>query len=84
MGLFSATGLIAAGAIFGGLIVDVAVNTLQDWYQVMYTDALWGNRVVDSQVLRDLALEEERVNELLSAAIDFADRRPEQGGRVAP
>jgi hypothetical protein len=85
MGMFSMAGLVAVGAIFGGIVMDVAINTLQDWYQVVYADALWANRVLDSQALRDLAVEEARVNELLRAASDFADRSgSESPARPAP
>lgn len=75
MGAFSMTGLVAAGALFGAVAFDIGINAMQDWYQVVYADAFWASRTADSPTLRDLAQEEARINEMLRASPDFADRR---------
>ncbi len=75
MGSLPFASLIAVGAVVGALAVDVTVNVLQDWYQVVYADAFWANRVTDAPALRDLAREEERINEMLRASSDFSERK---------
>ena len=75
MGGFSLTSLIAAGALMGAVAFDVTVNAVQDWYQVMYADAFWANRVTDTPALRDLSQEEAQINALLGRpGIDMPDR----------
>jgi hypothetical protein len=81
MGGFSLTSLIAAGALMGAVAFDVTVNAVQDWYQIMYADAFWANRVSDSPALRDLTQEEAQINALLRTSAEFSSQQvviPEQ------
>lgn len=89
MGGFSLTSLIAAGALMGAVAFDVTVNAVQDWYQVMYADAFWANRVIDTPALRDLSQEEAQINALLRTSAEFSNQQivmPEQdvARRVLP
>ena len=89
MGGFSLTSLIAAGALMGAVAFDVTVNAVQDWYQVMYADAFWANRVTDTPALRDLSQEEAQINALLRTSAEFSTQQvviPEQdiARRVLP
>ncbi|HEX3497727.1 MAG TPA: hypothetical protein VHT04_00235 [Stellaceae bacterium] len=60
-----------AAAIIGATIVanlafDVGINSLQNWYDTVYTDAFWSGRVKDSPALRALAAEEAEINRVMS------------------
>lgn len=59
--------LLMGGIFVAGLTLDVAVNAAQDWYGTVYGDALWSSRVKDSPALRDLALEEARIDRILQS-----------------
>jgi hypothetical protein len=59
--------LLTAGLFLAGLTFDISVNGGQDWYGTVYGDAFWSYRVQDSQALRDLALEEERIDQILKS-----------------
>lgn len=75
MGAFSIPTLIAVGALVGTVTFDVAVNAVQDWYQVIYADAFWSHRVTDSPALRDLTREEAWINELLRTSPEFSTQQ---------
>jgi hypothetical protein len=57
---------IAATIVAGHIAFNVSINTLQSWYDTVYEDSFWTNRVKDSPVLRDLAREEAEINRLMS------------------
>ncbi len=65
MGTLSAASMIALGSFLGAVTFDVAINTMQDWYDVVYADAFWSSRVTDTPALRQLAQEEVMINRLL-------------------
>ncbi len=65
MGTLSVASMIAIGSFLGSITFDVAINTMQNWYDVVYADAFWSNRVTDSPTLRQLAQEEAAINRML-------------------
>ncbi len=65
MGTLSAASMIALGSFLGAVSFDVIINAAQDWYDVVYADAFWSNRVTDTPALRQLAQEEATINRLL-------------------
>lgn len=67
-------GLVALGLFVGGLAFDMTVNAVQDWYQIMYHDAMWSNRVQDSPALRALTQEEAEINRVLNNS-EFASQQ---------
>lgn len=67
-------GVVALGLFLGGLAFDVSLNAVQDWYQTMYADAMWSNRVQDSPALRALSKEEAEINRVLNNS-EFASQQ---------
>jgi hypothetical protein len=64
MGTLSVASMIALGSFLATLTFDVAINTAQNWYDVVYADAFWSNRVTDTPALRQLEQEEATINRL--------------------
>jgi hypothetical protein len=78
MGPFSLAMVILGGTFVAGLTFDMGLNALQNWSDVIYTDAFWGSRVTDSSALREVNREEREVDRLMRAQ-DFiveVGRRP--------
>jgi hypothetical protein len=74
MGPFGLTALIIAGTFVAGLTVDMGVNALQNWYDVVYQDAFWAQHPKDTPAMRDLSREEREVDRLMRAQ-DFVTER---------
>ncbi|AWK86932.1 hypothetical protein [Azospirillum thermophilum] len=65
MGSASLTALVITASVLGSVAVDVGMNTLQDWYQTFYADALWGNRPATSELDHQLRKEEAEIDRLM-------------------
>ena len=68
MGTLSVASMIALGSFLATLTFDVALNTAQNWYDTVYADAFWSNRITDTPALRQLAQEELTINRMLLGA----------------
>ena len=75
MGSFAVAALIAGAALIGTITVDVGVNTVQNYYEVFYADALWSSRDKNSPVLDHLAREEAEINRLLHDNPEFSSKQ---------
>ena len=64
---FSLAMVILGGTFVAGLTFDIGLNALQNWSDVMYTDAFWGSRITDSPALREVTREEREVDRLMRA-----------------
>jgi hypothetical protein len=68
--------VVAGGTFAAGLTFDVGVNALQNWYDVIYSDAFWTYRVTDSAALRQVTQEEVEIDHLMRGQ-DFVAQRGE-------
>ncbi len=74
MGPLSLTVVIVGGTFLGGLAFDVGLNAVQNWYDVMYSDAFWSHRVKDSPALRQVSREELEIDRLMRGQDFVAER----------
>jgi hypothetical protein len=65
MGLFSLPALVVVGSLLGSMAIDVGLNTLQNWYDVIYADAFWSYRPGDVTTLAGLHAEEGQIDALM-------------------
>ncbi|WP_448191856.1 hypothetical protein [Azospirillum sp. sgz301742] len=63
--------LIVTASILGGVVMDVGVNTLQNWYDTFYQDSFWSGRRNSPELEAQLAREEAEVSRLINER-DFA------------
>ena len=72
--LFAA--LVITTSVVTSISLDIGVNTLQNWYDTMYSDAFWSSRPTDSPTLRALAKEEAEIDQLMREQGLVIDTRP--------
>lgn len=68
----SLTVLVVTASLLGGVVMDVGMNTLQDWYDTFYQDAFWSSRKVSPELEAQLAREEAEIDRLIRAS-DFVN-----------
>ncbi len=59
------TVLVVTASILSSVVVDVTVNTIQDWYDTFYQDAFWSNQQISPELAAQLAKEEADINRLI-------------------
>ncbi len=62
---FSLTTAVVAASLLGTVVIDVGMNTLQNWYDTFYADALWSSRPVNGDLDRQLKKEEAEIDALM-------------------
>jgi hypothetical protein len=75
MGPFSLAMVVIGGTFLAGLTFDIGINAMQNWYDVIYADAFWSNRVTDTPALRDVAREELEIDRLMQGQDFVAEPR---------
>ncbi|BAI74722.1 hypothetical protein AZL_b00590 (plasmid) [Azospirillum sp. B510] len=68
----SLTVLVVTASLLGGVVMDVGMNTLQDWYDTFYQDAFWSSRKVSPELEAQLAREEAEIDRLIRES-DFVN-----------
>lgn len=68
----SLTVLVVTASLLGGVVMDVGMNTLQNWYDTFYQDAFWSSRKVSPELEAQLAREEAEIDRLIKAS-DFVN-----------
>ena len=74
MGPFSLAMVVVGGTFLAGVTVDIGLNALQNWYDIVYADAFWTNRVTDSPALRQVSREELEIDRLMRGQDFVAER----------
>ncbi len=62
---FSLTTALVAATILGSVAMDVGMNTLQNWYDTFYADALWSSRPINGELDLQLKKEEAEIDRLM-------------------
>lgn len=62
---FSLTTAVVAASLLGTVVIDVGMNTLQNWYDTFYADALWSSRPINGDLDRQLKKEEAEIDALM-------------------
>ncbi|RJF84122.1 hypothetical protein D3877_05825 [Azospirillum cavernae] len=76
MGPFSLTTAVVAASLLGTVVIDVGMNTLQNWYDTFYADALWSSRPVNGELDRQLKKEEAEIDKLMREE-NFVSEEPD-------
>lgn len=74
MGSFALAMVVLGGTFVAGLTVDVGVNTLQNFYPEVYSDAFWGHKPGATPSLQKLAREEAEIDRLMRGQEFVIDR----------
>ena len=74
MGSFALAMAVLGGTFVAGLTLDVGVNTLQNFYPEMYSDAFWSHKPGASPSLQRLAREEIEIDRLMRGQEFVIDR----------
>ena len=74
MGPFSLAMVVVGGTFLAGVTIDIGLNAVQNWYDVMYENAFWSSRVTDSPALRRVTLEEVEIDRLMRGQDFVAER----------
>lgn len=75
----SLTVLVVTASLLGGVMMDVGVNTLQNWYDTFYQDAFWSSRktVISPELDAQLKREEAEIDRLIRDS-DFVNEETVQ------
>lgn len=76
MGPFSLAMVIVGGTFLANLTFDIGLNAVQNWYDVMYADAFWSQRVSNSPALREVMQEEIDIDRLMRGQDFVTGPRP--------
>ncbi len=77
MGPLSLTAAIIVGTFVASLTLDVGINAMQNWYDVVYRDAFWAHHPHDTPAMRNLAQEERDIDRLMREQ-DFVTTREKE------